>query len=223
MIRNAINAEPKVVAADIHKVVERSVPDRARLRSLKRQLLQRHSVLRLQPVVSSEEVVEAYFRCVITHSLAGRYDLSEAVIPNCINSSHRAVRRVCAAPGHIHATIEDHAWRRGWSEMRHKNPEVDIVVAGSSPRRADLYVAAADEVVSVEFKYVGVTGLGDVAGCAVQLGLHAAHHAEAISVLYSSTPVPRHVVRQLAQQASAANVRIVNVVGPEIPVVRGAA
>ena len=152
---NAINANPMVVAADIQKVVERSVPDRAGLRSLHRQLLQCHSLLRLQPAALSEEVVEVYFRCLITHSLAGQDDLGEAVIPNCINSSHRAVRRVCAAPGHTHATTEDHAWQLGWSAMRHKNPEVDIVVARSSSKRADLYVAAADKVVSVEFEYVG--------------------------------------------------------------------
>jgi hypothetical protein len=171
-------------------------------------------------VVSSEEVVEAYFRCLITHSLARRYDVDEVVIPNCINASHRAVRRVCAAPGHTHATIEDHAWQGGWSVMRHKNPEVDIVVDRSSAKRADLYVAAADEVVSVEFKYVGPTGLRGLGACAAQLALHAAHHAEAISVLYSETPVPGHMVRQLAQQSSTGNVRILNVVGPEIPVAR---
>ena len=104
-----------------------------------------------------------------------------------------------------------------------QDPEVDIVVARSSPKRADLYVAAADKVVSVEFKYVGVTGLRDVGGCAAQLGLHAAHHAEAISVLYSGTPVPRQVVRQLAQQSGAANVRIVNVIWARDPGCEGAA
>lgn len=222
IMRNAIDAEPSVVAVDIRDVVERSSPDRAQVRDLQRQLLQRHSLLRLQPVVSSEEVVEAYFRCVITDSLARRYDLSDASLPGCINSSHRAVRRVCAASAHGHARIEDDAWRQGWSVIQHRTPEVNVDVAGRSPKRADLYVVAAERVVSVEFKYVGVAGLRDVGGCAAQLGRHATHHAEAVLVLYSGSGarVPSAVARELEQQAGAANVRILTTVGPEIVVAR---
>lgn len=108
---SAINAEPKAVAGGILRVIERNGPDRGQVRDLCRRLLQRHSSLRLRPVVSSEEVVEAYYRCVITESLVKRYGLSEAAIPDCINSSHRAVRRVCAAPGHSHVRIDDCRWQ----------------------------------------------------------------------------------------------------------------
>jgi hypothetical protein len=218
MTPDAISAKPKAVAADIHKVVERSVPDRDLLRDLGRQLLHRHTLLGQEPVVSSEEIVEAYFRCAVTDNLTGGYNLSEAAIPNCINSSHRAVRRVCASPAHSHRRIGDHAWSQGWLAIQRRKPEVNIPIAGQGPKRADLYIVAADGVVSVEFKYVGVAGLRDVGGCAAQLGRHAGHHAEAILVLYSSTLVPRHVVRQLA---GAANVRILNVVGPEARVAKG--
>jgi hypothetical protein len=220
MTHDAINAGPETVAADVHQVVERSVPDRARLQELGRQLLRRHVLLGLQRVVSSEEIVEAHFRCVITDRLMGRFALSALAIPSCINSSHRAVRRVCGTPTHSHAVIEDDEWRRGWLAMQQRTPEVNIY-AGRSPKRADLYIVATGGVVSVEFKYVG-RGVRDVGGCAAQFGCHAAHHAEAILVLYSGTRVPDHIIRQLTQ-ASGTNVRALNVVGPEIPVVRGTA
>lgn len=223
MIRNAINVEPRFVAVDICRVIKRTVPDRSRLRDLAHQLLRRHDLLQLRPIVSSEETVEAYFRCVITDRLAERYGLGLAAIPSCINSSHRAVRRVCASPAHRHASIEDDTWRRGWMAIQRGNPEVNIPVAGGSPKRADLYIVAAGGIVSVEFKYVGVQGLRDVRNCGAQLGRHAAHHAEAILLLYSAAVVPTPVARQLAEEAGANDVHIVNVIGPEVPVARSAA
>jgi hypothetical protein len=221
-MHTAIKARSRAVAAGISEVVELSIADRTRLRDLTQQLLRRHVLLGLRSVVSSEEIVEAYFRCAITGTLTGQYDLSTAAIPNCINSSHRAVRCVCAWPAHCHGNIEDKDWRRGWLAMQRNHPEVNVRVPGHGPKRADLYLIARDGVVSIEFKYVGVAGVRDVAACAAQLGRHAEHHAEAILVLYSDTPVPQQTVHQLTQKTGRVNVRILNPTGPKIDVARGA-
>jgi len=178
-------------------------------------------------VVSSEETLEGYYRCVIAEDLAKRYILSQAAIPYCVNSSHRAVRRVCHLTGrHSHADIEDAGWREGWTLIQRRRPEVNVQVAGRrSPKRADLYVVTGEGVVSVEFKYIGPTGLRDIEACAAQVRRHAESHAEAILVLYSGSgrPVSDTVVRQLGLVIGADNARVANLAGPEIPVARGTA
>jgi hypothetical protein len=220
-------AEPRVVAREICRIVERSIPTRSQVRGLSQQLLTRHSVCRLKPVVSSEEVVEAYYRCVITAGLASRYTLAPISIPCCINSSHRAVSRVCVSPArHAHAAVEDHKWRNGWRLIQGRNPEVNVRVAGRpSPKRADLYVVASGQVVSLEFKYVDPRGIRDINGCAAQVRRHAECHSQAILVLYSggNKPVPDRMVQQIVLLTAARNVRVANLAGPEIPITRGAA
>jgi hypothetical protein len=174
--------------------------------------------------VSAEEVVEAYYRCVVTGYLAERYSIENAALPHCINASHKAVRRVCVVPGHSHTQVEDRAWEEGWALMQRRNPEVNVTNARKRARRADLYVVADGQVVSVEFKYVSATGLRDWRACAAQLERHAAEHAEAILVLYSGghDAVPREVIDQLRQRLRA-SARIVRVAGPAVPMARGAA
>jgi hypothetical protein len=68
-----LDAEARLVAGEISHIVERSIPTRMQVQGLCRQLLRRHAVCRLKSVVSSEEVVEAYYRCLITGGLASRY------------------------------------------------------------------------------------------------------------------------------------------------------
>lgn len=226
MIRNGVDTKPHVLAMGICGAIEETAPDGTQIQQLSRSLLQRHASLRLRPVVSSEEIVEAYYRCVVSGYLTRRYSVENTALPACINSSHKAVRRVCVVPGHGHTRIEDRAWADGWVLMQRQNPEVNVTNAERrSARRADLYVVANGQVVSVEFKYVGSTGLGDRSACASQLRRHAAVHAQAILVLYSGghDGVPQEVVNQLRQLVGATNARIVRVAGPRIPIARGAA
>jgi hypothetical protein len=129
-------------------------------------------------------------------------------------------------PGqHNHSAVEDGEWHEGWELIQERNPEVNVQVAGGSPKRADLYVLAGRHVVSVEFKYLGPGGLRDIQGCAAQVRRHAECHGEPILVLYSGTsgPVATQVVEQLISLIDARNVRVANLAGPEIVVARGAA
>lgn len=114
--RNSIDAKPTLAAREICQIVERSIPSRVQVHGLSRQLLRRHSVCRFKLVVSAEEVVEGYYRCLITDTFTSRRALTQSAIPSCINSSHRAVRRVCDVSGqHNHSAIEDGVWREGWT------------------------------------------------------------------------------------------------------------
>jgi hypothetical protein len=110
--------------------------------------------------------------------------------------------------------------------MQKQHPELNVLVAGRrSARRADLYVIASKQVVSIEFKYVTAAGLRDVGGCAAQLGRHAGQHARALLVLYCGTAVivPDRTVSALVQSAGRPNARVVMVNGPEIAVATGTA
>jgi hypothetical protein len=226
MLRSEIGAKPKVVAREIGDEVARSTPDGTQIRELDRSLLRRHNLLKLRPTVSSEEIVEGYYRCVLTAYFAKRYALDDGALPHCINSSHKAVRRVCIVPEHRHARVEDDDWKEGWRLMQERNPEVNVRNPGGGARRADLHVVANGQIVSVEFKYVGSAGLRDVRECAAQLRRHAAQHAEAVLVLYSGSHdrVSEQVVDELRRHVASPTARVVRVCGPEIPVaVKGVA
>jgi hypothetical protein len=112
---DAITALPEAVPVEIGTVLLGESPTQLQVQQLRSDLLSRHLSLRgLKPTVSSEEIVEAYHRCVLTDRLARAHALAPAAVPQCINSSHRAVRRVCVTPGHNHASIEDRAWANDW-------------------------------------------------------------------------------------------------------------
>lgn len=223
-MNDAINASPQVTATEISVAIPQEGPTHAQLQQLGSSLLSRHlSLPGLKPVVSSEEIVEAYYRCVLTERLTKRYALAATAVANCINSSHRAVRRVCVSSGHSHASIEDRCWQTGWDQMRQSG--VGIREASRrSARHADLYVVANKQIVSVEFKYLNSKGLQDVAGCAAQFNLHARHYAEAVLVLYSGAGAGvLQVERELRELVEADNTRIISVAGPEIAIMRHAA
>src|SRR4029077_18630924 len=121
MERDRIDAAPSLVARGICRTVENRIPTRAEVRALSRELLRRHLVCGLKPVVSSEETLEGYYRCLISDALAKRYLLSQEAIPLCVNSSHRAVRRVCVLRRqHSHADIDDVGWRNGWTLIQRR-------------------------------------------------------------------------------------------------------
>ena len=135
--RDSLDATPTVVARAICRIVERSIPTRVQVQGLSRQLLRRHAVCRLKQVVSAEEVVEGYYRCLITDTLTSRHALIRAAIPSCINSSHCAVRRVCVVSGqHNHSAVQDGDWREGWTFIQGQNAEVNVQVPGDGARSA---------------------------------------------------------------------------------------
>jgi hypothetical protein len=57
-----------------------------------------------------------------------------------------------------------------------------------SLRHADLYVIATEQIVSLEYKYVGPGGLKNPDGCAAQMGPYLASHAATRLVIYAGTP-----------------------------------
>lgn len=220
-----IDEDPEILGAGIGRVLASTAPRADDMRRLQNQLLVRHSDLRLKQVISSEEVVESFFRCSLVHHLQKRYAVAIESLPRCINSSHRAVRRVCTEPtAHHHQAIRDDAWAAGWRRLQER-PGVNIVVPNHpSPRRADLYVVARNKVVSFEFKYIGAAGLRDAASCAAQVRLHAANHALAFLLLYCATSIDvRDQAVARVQRDVPGNVRILAVHGPAIAVVRVAA
>ena len=217
-MNQTIDREPNVLGAEVEGVISGTAPHADHIRFLQDQLLARHSLLRLKPVVLSEEVVESFFRCVIVDYLQQRYELRVESLPTCINSSHRAVRGVCALPDvHRHNGITDDAWSEGWRRLQ-KHRGVNIMVPPHrSPRRADLYVVARNKIVSLEFKYIGSKGLRDAASCAAQIRLHAENHELAILLLYcgASMEIMNDAVTRL-QPGIPANARVLSVHGSEI-------
>jgi hypothetical protein len=224
-MNRTIDEEPEVLGDRIGALLSSTEPAAADILELQRQLLSRHADLALKPTVSAEEVVESFFRCCLVHHLQQRFELHPDSIPGCINSSHRATRRVCAARSeHHHQAIADDLWAAAWRRLQDEHPGVNVRVPDRhSPKRADLYVVARDKIVSFEFKYIGVQGLRDAAGCATQVRRHAATHALAFLVLYcgASIDVRDDAVARLKRLAGDA--RVLGVHGPTIPVVRTAA
>jgi hypothetical protein len=191
LTNKTIDVEPEILATEIGASIEGAKPVAADIVELQRQLSSRHAHLRLKPKISSEEVAERFFRCALIHRLHQRFELHVDAIPDCVNSSHKAVRRVCVARGrHSHDGISDKAWSVAWLRLQQEHPKANVRVPGRmSPKRADLYVVARTKIVSLEFKYVGAQGLRDAAACAAQVRRHAGHHAMDFLVLYCGGPV----------------------------------
>jgi hypothetical protein len=103
--------------------------------------------------------------------------------------------------------------------MQDDHPEVSIHVRGRrSPKRADLYIATLDGVVSIEFKYAGPHGVRDPHACAAQVRLYVAKHAATLLVLYNgggnkTSPGGADRLRGLLRQTA----RVIIIPGPGIP------
>ena len=220
----SITADPDVVTVEVATMVGTWRPSPSEITDVQEQLIARHSRLGLEPVISSEEVVEGFFRCRLVDYLARRFDVGTEELPGCVNSSHRAVRQVCVAPNeHRHLSISDRVWSNAWTEMQAAFPAVNIRTPGHrSSRHADLHIVATQQIVSLEFKYVARKSLRCVDACIEQMRRHAENHARALFVVYcSSGAVPdlRRVAASLLCNAS-----IVAAGGPPIaPVDRRAA
>jgi len=220
-----IDMEPVGLAREISASIASAHPTPVNIAELQRQLLVRHADLRLKPKISSEEVVEGFVRCSLIHCLQQRFELQIDAIPDCVNSSHKAVRRVCAAGGrHSHDSFSDKAWSVAWLRLQQEYPEVNVRVPNHrSPKRADLYIVAGSKIVSLEFKYIGVEGLRDAAACAAQVRRHADNHALAFLVVYcgASMDVQDDALARLNRHVGD-DVRLVGIQGPTISVASAA-
>ncbi len=181
-----IALEPAALVAQIAALMRKSAPSAKALFEVRRQVLGRQRQLRLRDRAAPECVVESFFRCIVIGDLQRRHHISLDELPYSINSSHTASRGVCWTPSrHGHRQISDADWAEGWRRLQREHPEVNVHVPGrKSPRRADLYLATRDGVVSVEFKYAGPHGVGDVRGCAAQMGCYIDKHAATFMVIY---------------------------------------
>ncbi|KAF0155733.1 MAG: hypothetical protein FD159_2034 [Syntrophaceae bacterium] len=208
--RTFINIQPDVLAAEIARFVETVAPSEQNVVEVQRQLLFRHVKLpKLEERVSPEEVVEGFFRCILTNHIQRHFKLEPGDIPNCINSSHSATRVICTEESdHNHQYIPDADWEKAWHRFQDHHPEVNIKIPGKqSNRRADLYFAVQGGIVSVEFKYVGSLNVED---CAKQMHRYIENHAATLLIIYVGR-YKRIEVRGLDQLRQK--------LGPAVPVI----
>jgi hypothetical protein len=119
----AIDEGAEVVAAETASAIRAVRPRAGDILRVQQQLLKRHADLKLKAVVSAEEIVEGLLRCHVADHLARRFQIPAEALPHCMNASHKAVRRVCAAPRqHHHLPIPDEAWTKGWLDMQTRFP-----------------------------------------------------------------------------------------------------
>lgn len=215
-----INLEPAALVAEVAMLLENATPSREDVFEVRRQVLARQAQLGLRDRAAPECVAESFFRCVVIDHLQRRCRLALEELPYCINSSHTAARGVCRTPSrHSHSQISDTDWAKGWRRLQREHPEVNVYVPGrQSAKRADLYLVTRDEVVSVEFKYVGRQGVRDVRGCAAQMRRYVDKHAATLLTIYDGGSNGGEVRRadHLCSQLGPA-VRVVIVPGPSLP------
>ena len=214
-----INTQPDVLAAELARFVQTVAPSEQNIVDVQRQLSFRHVKLtRLGEKVSPEEVVEGFFRCILTNHIQRRFKLEPGEIPGCINSSHSATRVICIEESeHNHQYIPDAEWKEAWDCFQVQHHEVNINSPGRGKQRADLYFAVQGGIVSVEFKYLGSDGSLNVDGCAKQMRRFVENHAATLLIIYVGRSEGREVQRldQLRRQLGPA-VHIIPVHGPVI-------
>jgi hypothetical protein len=185
---SCIDASPAVALAEIERELRNAPPPSAdAVAAIKRQLAE------FGAAAAAETVIESYYGCLVTEHLRRRFDIVPDTLPLIINSSHRAVRRVCVMPGdHLHCRVLKDSWASGWRTFRQQHRGVDMYVQTAlgdrSLRHADLYVIAAGQIVSLEYKYVGPKGLTSPERCAAQMRPYLDAHAVARLIIYSGTP-----------------------------------
>lgn len=217
---NLITVEPAALAAEIASLIESAKPRPQAVHAVRDALLDRKVQLGLVRGAAAEYVAETLFRCLVIDHLQGRFRLAPRELPRCINSSHRAGRRVCGVPSsHCHNLVSDADWAEGWRRLKEEHPKVNVNdPSRPSAGRADLYVITRNAVVSVEFKYSGRTGLSDIRGCATQMRRYAQQHAATLLAIYdgASNGTALQAANQLRGLLGPA-VPVVVVSGPSIP------
>jgi len=215
-----IPVEPAALAAEIASLIENAKPRPRDVAAVRNALLDRNGELRLVRRAAAEYVAETLFRCLVIDHLQRRFRLAPRELPRCVNSSHRAGRRVCSLPSrHSHNSVADADWTEGWRRLQREHREVNVDdPSRPSARRADLYVITRNAVVSIEFKYAGRTGLSDLRGCAAQMRRYAEQHAATLLAIYdgASNGTAVQAANQLRGLLGPA-VPVVIVSGPSIP------
>ena len=173
----------------------------------------------------AESIMAALPNIRLQPTAAGAMTWSVIAFP--VSPAHQRVEAsnypFCVSPGnHQHSMLPDERWASAWLQMQSQVPEVNIRARRQrSARRADLYIVARRQVVSLEFKYADARGLRGIDACISQLRRHAQHHARALFVVYSTSPEMLDEARIGSNLPSNASVAVVG--GPPISVVRGAA
>jgi hypothetical protein len=184
---SCLDASPVEALTEIERVLKSAPSSSDAVTAIQRRLAE------FGAAAAAETVIESYYGCLVTEHLRRRFDIDPAALPLTINTSHRAVRRVCVMPGkHLHSKVLKEHWAKDWQTLRKTKKGVDIYVQTDdgkrSLRHADLYVIAAGQIISLEYKYAGPTGLSRPEECADQMGPYLAAHAATRLVVYSGTP-----------------------------------
>jgi hypothetical protein len=185
-VRSSIDASLPEVLSEIERELKSAPPSADAVAAIQRQLAE------FGAAASAETVIESYYGCRLTERLRRRFEIPLAALPVTINTSHRAVRRVCVMPGeHLHDEVRKDAWVDGWRRLR-QHTGVDMYVRTErrdrSLRHADLYLIASGQIISLEYKYVGPKGLKNLEACAGQMRPYRNAHAATRLVIYSGTP-----------------------------------
>src|SRR5262245_49030572 len=137
------------------------------------------------PRGQEECVIESLFRCLISADIQNTFHIPNAEIPLVINSSHRRPRRACLKPNlHAHRRLEDDTFS---SFARRYGVDFYEDIRGRKPalRRADLFVAAQDGPLSIEFKYLRPQKMLNDKMCIQQMRFYT-HHAASVLVVYAA-------------------------------------
>lgn len=183
---NCIDASVVETLTEIERVLKSAALESDVVASIQRQLAE------FGAAAAAETVIESYHGCLVTEHLRRMFEIAPVALPETINTSHRAVRRVCVMPGeHLHGKVLKESWAEGW-RMLCQQPGVHMYVQTNqrerSLRHADLYVIASGQIISLEYKYVGPKGLSSPEACADQMSPYLAAHAGTRLVIYSGTP-----------------------------------
>ena len=145
-----IEASPAEAVAEIERALRNAPPPQADTVAVIQ-----HQLAQFGAAAAAETVIESYYGCLVTEHVRRVFAIDPDTLPLIINSSHRAVRRVCVLPGeHLHSKVLRESWASGWQALRKRHIGVDMHVRTAqrerSLRHADLYVIAAGQIVSLE-------------------------------------------------------------------------
>lgn len=126
-------------------------------------------------------------------------------------------RRVYSS--HFHTTRDGESlWRARWQDFKGAHPDVDTDDDGHS-RRADLFVAMGEKLVSSEFKYIRAKSKPAAQACVRQIRQHLTKHRACVLVLYAATPISaglESTAREIRDELRGRNGFVVVITGPSI-------
>src|SRR5688572_30012425 len=131
-MRSCIDASPAVALAEIERELRNAPPPSAdAVAAIQRQLAE------FGAAAAAATVIESYYGCLVTEHVRRTFDIAADTLPLIINSSHRAVRRVCVMPSdHLHSRVLKDSWASGWRTLRQQHIGVDIYVRTAERARS---------------------------------------------------------------------------------------